>query len=270
MFWVAGFVLTVITAGWQRMTGPSHPYRATIALGGTPLKLSLPRSNPTTSGARVTVPAPPGGSSGTLNWRRFPTDEPFTAIPMSIEGKELVATIPSQPAAGKVEYYLTLPGSTGPVRVPANGDETVILRYHGPVPLVVLIPHIVVMFLAILLGLRSGLAALFKAPEYQRLALVTLVALTLGGLVLGPLTQKYAFGAYWTGIPWGWDLTDNKTLLMWIGWAIAAVAVVRRWRATRGLVVLATVLMIVVYLVPHSVRGSQLDYSRQPPPAQPR
>jgi hypothetical protein len=51
---------------------------------------------------------------------------------------------------------------------------------------------------------------------------------------------------------------------MWIGWAAAGVAVARRLRAARGLVLAAAVLMLVVYVVPHSVRGSQLDYTRLP------
>ena len=37
--------------------------------------------------------------------------------------------------------------------------------------------------------------------------------LGLGGMILGPIVQKYAFGAYWTGIPFGHDLTDAKNLV---------------------------------------------------------
>ncbi len=88
----------------------------------------------------------------------------------------------------------------------------------------------------------------------------------IGGLVLGPIVQKYAFGAYWTGWPFGEDLTDNKTLVMWLAWVVGG----GRARAPpgagrprgpldrgRGRLV-----MIAVYLVPHSLRGSQLDYGK--------
>jgi hypothetical protein len=267
--WIAAVILTLAAAAWQRTTGPSYPYRTEIATGGTALPVSLSRSNPTSSPARIAVPAPSNSATGTLHWRRYPTSEPFTAVPLRLEGADLVAELPVQPPAGKVEYYLELQAGAGPVRIPATAGGVVILRYHGQVPPTVLIPHIVVMFLGMLIGVRAGLAAIFVAP-YRKLALITLAALTVGGLILGPITQKYAFGAYWTGVPWGWDLTDNKTLLMWIGWAVAGVAMVRQWRATRWLVVGATILMVAVYLVPHSVRGSQLDYTRQPSPTLPR
>ena len=168
------------------------------------------------------------------------------------------------PPAGKVEYFVEVGRVAEPVRIPPRAGETVILRYHGPVPLAVLIPHITVMFLAMLVGVRAGLAAVFDDPKHRTFALATLAGLTLGGLVLGPIAQKYAFGDFWTGVPFGWDLTDNKTLVMWIGWAAAGVALARRRRVSRWLVVVATVLMLTVYVVPHSVRGSALDCTRPP------
>jgi hypothetical protein len=51
---------------------------------------------------------------------------------------------------------------------------------------------------------------------------------------------------------------------MWIGWAVAGIAVARRLRSARVAVIVATGLMLAMYLIPHSVRGSQLDYTRLP------
>jgi len=93
-------------------------------------------------------------------------------------------------------------------------------------------------------------------------------------MILGPIVQNYAFGAYWTGIPFGWDLTDNKTLVMWLAWLIAALAIERVARrdardtveadrsggGVRTLVLVASVVTVFVYLIPHSVQGSELDY----------
>ena len=212
------------------------------------------------------MPAPDRGASGVLLWRRYPTSEPFTATPLRREGDELAAALPAEPPAGKIEYHLELRTRAGAARVPPRAGETVVLRYHGPVPVWVLAPHIAGMFLAILVGVRAGLGAWLGSAAPRALTLVTLGLLSLAGLVLGPVTQQYAFGAAWTGVPFGWDLTDNKTLLMWLGWAAAAVAVLRRARGSRRFVVLAAALMLAVYVVPHSLSGSQLDYSKLPAP----
>ena len=150
--------------------------------------------------------------------------------------------------------------------MPASADDDPVLRYKDPVPLHVLLPHILVMFLSMMIGVRAGLASLFRLQEARRLAWVTLGGLTIGGLILGPIAQKYAFGEYWTGWPNGYDLTDNKALIMWLVWLGACLVFgTKRWqrpRAGRVAVVVAMLVMIVVYLIPHSLRGSELDYDK--------
>ena len=140
------------------------------------------------------------------------------------------------------------------------------MRFKAPVPAWALVPHILIIFLARLVGVRTGLAAAFGRPEMRRLAQITLAGITVGGMILGPVVQKYAFGAFWTGWPFGYDLTDNKTLVMFLAWLVAllvvATAPARKDRFARTVVILATVVMIAVYLVPHSLRGSQLDYDK--------
>jgi hypothetical protein len=259
-------VLTVAAADWQRRTGPSYSLRAEAPLPGTTLAFTLPRSSPTTTAPRVALPSAPGLIGATLWWRRYPTDDPFTAAPMQPDTDQLAAALPVQPPAGKVEYYVELSTTAGPLRLP---DQTVVLRFRGPVPAPVLVAHIAIIFLAMLIGVRAALAAAFDTGEQRTLTLVTLAGLTLGGLVLGPITQRYAFGAFWTGVPFGWDLTDNKTLVMWIGWLAAGIAAFRRHRTTRGAVLAAAILMLAVYLIPHSMHGSQLDYDSLPPAAVP-
>ncbi len=258
--WVAALVLTLLAAVWQRRTGPSYPKHTEIPLPDSALAVSLSRSSSTNAAPRIAVPAW-DEAVGVLRWRRYPTDDAFAEIPLRRDAGQLVAELPIQPPAGKVEYYLELATVDGTVRVP---DATVVLRFHGPVPLPVLIAHIAVMFLAMVMGVRAALAAAFATGEQRALTLITLAGLTLGGLILGPLTQKYAFGAYWTGVPFGWDLTDNKTLIMWIGWAVAGVAAARHRRVARGAIIGAALLMLVVYVIPHSVQGSELDYSHLP------
>ena len=107
------------------------------------------------------------------------------------------------------------------------------------------------------------LAAIFKDRQLPRLAWITLGLLTVGGMILGPLVQKYAFGALWTGWPYGYDLTDNKTLLMWLVWIVACAVMLKgRERVNRWAGILAALAMTAVYVIPHSARGSQLDYSK--------
>ncbi len=264
VLWIGAVVLMLASAVYQRLTGPTHPLRGEFTVAGQSYRYRLARSGVTTAETRVAVPNPGPRASGAAFYRRYPTSEEFTTLPLAVEDGELAARLPVQPAAGKLEYYFVLDTSTGGVWIPGR-DETVVMRYRGPVPAHVLAPHVLLMFIAVLVGIRAGLAALFDPPGMRRLAWVTLRTMTIGGLILGPIVQKYAFGALWTGFPFGYDLTDNKTLIMWIVWAVACAVV--GWKTTwnerlaRAIVLLATVVMLVVYLIPHSLRGSELDYS---------
>ena len=261
--WLAAFLLMAGAAVWQRLTGPTHPRRVHAELGGQDVRFRLLRSAVSGEPLLVSVPAPEG-VSGVVRFRRFPTSEPFRDVPMRREGAALAALLPSQPPAGKLEYGVVLAAGGREVSVPADGP--VVMRFKGDVPAGVLVPHVVAMFFGMMIGVRAALAAALARPEARRYAWVTVVLVGIGGLVLGPIVQKHAFGAYWTGWPFGEDLTDNKTLAMWLAWVVAVVGLGRRRdpadRKARWTVAAAAAVMLAVYLVPHSLRGSQLDYGK--------
>jgi hypothetical protein len=130
-----------------------------------------------------------------------------------------------------------------------------------------MIPHILVMFLAMLWSNRAGLEALRPGGRLARLTSWSLGLMVLGGLVFGPAVQRYAFGQFWTGFPLGYDLTDNKTLIACLAWLAAAVALRRAGSAGRWWVLGAALVTLVIFMVPHSLLGSELDYGAAPPPA---
>ncbi|MCX6555251.1 MAG: hypothetical protein NTZ12_09615, partial [Candidatus Aminicenantes bacterium] len=190
----------------------------------------------------------------------------------------LLGFIPSQPPAGKVIYRVEV--SAAGQNYWLNGNRPTLARFKGHVPAVLLIMHILFMLAGLLLALRTGLEALRRdgptgpcrrgptgpcrgGPEgprrggrWQKMVPWTLAVVCAGGLLLGPLVQKYAFGAFWTGFPLGHDLTDSKTLLAVVSW-LAAFFLRKK---SRCWTLAATGIMLAVYLVPHSVLGSELDY----------
>ena len=263
--WVFAFAGLVVIAGYQRRTGPTWPVSGVSDVpGGGEIAWSLPRSETTGTAARIEIPDPGPGVEATLAWRRYPTEDAFTVIPMEpIDGRR-AAQLPTQPPAGKVEYRVEL-AAPGGLAVSLPSGEAVVLRYKGAVPAAVLVPHVLAMFLGLVVGMRTVLQAARGGWGLKPLAWTTVALLVLGGLVLGPIVQKYAFGAFWTGWPAGADLTDNKVAVMVLGWLAAALSLGRPSVAGRGrrfFVLIAGAVTLVVYLVPHSLRGSTLDYDR--------
>jgi hypothetical protein len=264
--WVLAVVLMMTSAVYQRRTGPTYPLRGSLAISGAVLEYELPRSSETTRAARVELPRDGVDVEGRLFFKRYPTTDAFGEVPMTVEDDRLVGLLPAQPPAGKLEYFVRLVTPEGPIRIPERPEDNVIIRFKGPVPAGVLVPHILFMFFSMLIGMRAALGAIFAPGSTRRYAWIALVGMSIGGMILGPIVQKFAFGAYWTGFPFGYDLTDNKTLIMWVVW-VAACGILGRAprkdeRPGRLAVVLAAVVMTGVYLIPHSLRGSELDYEQ--------
>jgi len=101
--------------------------------------------------------------------------------------------------------------------------------------------------------------AVIKYPFYKKYALWTLIFFFTGGIILGPIVQYFAFGDLWTGIPFGWDLTDNKTLIALIFWILAVV--MNRKKDRPFYIALAAIVLLLVFSIPHSLFGSELNYS---------
>lgn len=278
LLWLLALTIMFAAIIYQRRTGPTYPKRGVIQVEQQDYSYKLVRSEYSNKDARVLLPAVDGNVSATLHWKRYKTDDPYSSIELvpvdqlldaeeaaDHEGSQ-VALLPRQPAAGKLEYYLMVKTPSGESRIPAEADEQIVIRFKDPVPGAVLWPHVFMMFFAVLFGMRAGISAIGDVWTMRRHAWISLAGMSLGGMVLGPIVQKYAFGAYWTGFPWGMDLTDNKMLIMWLSWIFACSVIgfkpQKKETVNRIVVIIAALVMSAVYLIPHSMRGSELDYSK--------
>jgi di/tricarboxylate transporter len=117
------------------------------------------------------------------------------------------------------------------------------------------------MFFGFWFAVRTGMEAVAKRNNLYKLTLWTTILLFFGGIILGPVIQKYAFGAFWTGWPFGHDLTDNKTLVAFIMWVVALWKM-RKNKADRKWAIIAALVTLAVFIVPHSVLGSEIDYTK--------
>ena len=260
MQWTIAVVLTLTSALWQRMSGPTYPIRGSARLAGQDIALRLERSYSITGRQPVIVTVADAGVTGTVEWRRFPTSDPWSTLQMTRQGDRLETAIPPapeplMPMAGKLEYRVMLAKGGEQVAFP---DKPAVTRFKGDVPAWILIPHVAAMFFGMLFATRAAMAALFGG-DTRFSAFLAFGLLVFGGLVLGPVVQKLAFGEYWTGVPFGYDLTDNKTLVAAVAW-LPAVIQLRGGTRARAAVVLAAVVTMVVFAIPHSVWGSQAKW----------
>lgn len=261
LWWVFAVIFTIVIAEYQKMTGPTYPVRGKVMLNNKEIKYKLIRTAENENDAEISLDVPDQTITGTINYKRFKSDDNLTSAQMQRSGDKLIFMMPKLAAAGKMMYDITLYQGDEHVNLAGKDGNPVVMRFKGHVPLYVLLPHILFMFLGLLFSTRTAIEALIKGSRTYKYALLTLLFLIPGGLILGPFVQKFAFGEYWTGWPFGHDLTDNKTLIMVFAWVVAAIKL-RKNPQNRLLPVIAAAMVLIVYLIPHSVLGSEIDYTK--------
>jgi len=273
ILWTLAIIITLAAAIYQRQTGPTYPKRVEASVNDSVLKLKLIRSIDLTERSEVKLKIYDKSVSARLFYKRLGSSEEYQSADFTYnvypvhsflmnkvfkitEEKGFFAVVPQQPPAGKLQYYFEITDSKGTQTY--FKEEPIVIRFKGGVPSYILTPHILFMFFAMLFSTLAGLMALIKYPLYKKYGILTLILFTIGGMILGPIVQYNAFGDYWTGIPFGWDLTDNKTLIALLFWILAVY--MNRKEEKPLYVAMAALILLLIFSIPHSLFGSQLDY----------
>lgn len=106
--WALAFAITLASALWQRRSGPTYPVRGRVALGGASIDLTLTRTHGGPGDQLVRIAAPDAAVAGAVAYRRYPSLDAWTLLGMARQGDDLVAALPHQPPAGKLEYQVRL------------------------------------------------------------------------------------------------------------------------------------------------------------------
>ena len=259
VLWAVACVVTVAAGVWQWHRGASGPQRGEVKISGQRVSYQLPSRGTAGEPLRVTVGVAPE-VAGTVRWRHSQGEEPFQALTMLRDDDVLVSLLPAQPAGGWIEYELVLFGAFGLARIPS--DEPVQVRSWGRASPLVVLPYLAAALLSVLFGVRAGLAAGFERPEARLLTWIAAACVTVCGVILGPLVQRSAFGAYWTGWPLGADVVDHKALVVWLAWIVAAVTMVPARgaadRFARTVVTVAAAALVAVAFLPDGLHVSRL------------
>ena len=270
--WVLSLVITALCFMYQDKTGPTYPLDGKLQTAKGTVHFRFLRSETIGMTLKIMLLDPiPSGVTGYVRFRRYKSDDAWTSLTFhpgefeyerrgrreSVKGSGV--ELPSlNERAGKYEYFVFISDGSGEA-VSVTGDEPIYARYKAEVPISVLAIHILVIFASMIFAVRTGLEAIING-NYRWMLWTTTASLLLGAFVLGPLVQWYAFGVWWSGIPFGYDWTDNKVLLELAAW-VWALFMNRGSHRNRSAVYVAAVLTLIVYFIPHSIFGSEYNYT---------
>jgi len=255
--WISSLIILIGIIIFQPK-GPTDPVKGKIEINGEKITYKLLRSTGSAGDDTIKITIRSQQISGKLKYKRYKSKDEWTFKEMTRNGNVLMVNIPHQPPAGKVIYVPTL--SDGKKTYDLY-KEPVIIRFRGQVPELILYMHILLMVLSMLFSIRTGFEAILKRKKTYLFTIITMLIFLVGGFILGPIVQKYAFGVYWSGFPFGHDFTDNKVALSLVFWVVAFFKLRKNKENTKWAVIAAGI-FLVIYLIPHSIFGSELIFTK--------
>jgi len=182
------------------------------------------------------------------------------------------ARLPEYEKGTEIRYWITASNVAGTrVRIPADPKKLCTLKYKGEASSVVVGAHIAFMFGAFFFMVMSFLAAIDILRDREdkknavRAARWVLVTSFIGGWPLGLILNYQTFGPIWEGFPFGYDITDNKTQVIFVFW-LASMLLVRGSFFGRGeekdrlgrkafalSIVACFVVSLALFILPHSI-----------------
>jgi hypothetical protein len=198
--------------------------------------------------------------------------------PISGEENSYEASIPLHPKGIRAWYYLEVTRETAEgemkVTLPARSSgevKPIRLKFEGEVPAYVVIPHVLSIFAAFFFATLTLFSAIdlkrrkITLNKSVRLCVVTLLLLFIGFFPFGWAMNYFAFGVLWEAFPFGNDVTDNKSQIMFAFWLVTLFLVKGTLlgkgehrnlvsdRRYSTLVIVSFIATILIVAIPHSM-----------------
>jgi len=249
--WFAAILITFTIAIFQLIMGTANPLAVQVNTGKQLLQCELTRTYNGKTDCPIILPIGDIKVSGSILYRVYPSESKMSRIDFDREGDKLIANLPSQPPSGKLEYrvFLEREGTT----IYVNEGKPVIIRFLGKVPIYILILQSILIFLAILFSNITGIYAGLGIKSFKWMIYLDILILLAVIFLLQPLMHKYALNQWWTCFPNSWEAGDNKLLIALMVWLVTAYFNLKKNR--RGLVVIASIISIFMFSVPHGFPG---------------
>ena len=226
-------VVTVALLQVTRFLTANRPVDYVVREAGMTLTHRAPAKQIGPGQPLIRVEVDPAQSLGmAVRWLAPPATEIGARGLPRIDEHAYAAALPAFEKGTRVRYWITAttPEETT-VRLPKDPSKFCVLIFEGRASKSVLVAHVVFMFGAFFFMVMSffGGIAMLRGREGKRgtvrAARWVLVSSFIGFVPLGMILNYQTFGMLWEGYPFGRDITDNKTQLIFVFWLLSLLLV---------------------------------------------
>lgn len=268
---LAGIVITLLIFVVARRISKNRPSELDIEFAGARVTHTSVFEQVGPGEPRIDLRIEPAGAAEPSLVYRIGGAELLETVPMDRAGDVWTARLPSLERGRRIEYGFRLAGTGETAAERPLTTRLFLLKYKGEVSPTVLVLHVLCMFASFFFIVESliGAGAILARSETKEFTLAmtrwVLLFSFLGGWPLGFALNWQRFGVMWEGYPFGYDVTDNKTQVMFLFWLVVMLL---SWRSFFGkrdggdpvpdrvyawAVVVSAVVSLVLFLVPHSL-----------------
>jgi len=220
---------------------------------------------------RVRV-APPLLLGIVVRWIQPPSKEIGARRLFRVEDNRYEGVLPDLGKGARIKYWITVTNVEGTkIRIPKDPSKFGILAFKGPASKPVLVAHIACMFGAFFFMVMSlfGAVGILRAREGKRSAVRSarwvLISSFIGFVPFGMFLNHEAYGTLWEGYPFGRDITDSKTQVIFVLWLVTLLLVRGSFigggeekdrlgpAAFAWAIIVSFLVSLALFIVPHSI-----------------
>ncbi len=270
---VIGFILTIALLGISRRLSTRRPHDLTVEGEGFRIEHRTVTEQVGPGRPDLALSAEGERALAPVVRYRVGKEHDLRSVAMRDRGDGVwEASLPGFVKGTKIYYAIEILGE-GEIaaRIPAERESFLFIKYKGKVSAVVLTLHILFMFASFYFmvqgvwsaaGIIAGRARKAEAVGHARWVLISSF---LGGWPLGFILNYQAFGVVWEGFTFGYDVTDNKTQIMFVFWLVSLLLVRGSFlgkeeeldmlgaRGFAAAVIVSFLVSLALFIVPHSL-----------------
>jgi hypothetical protein len=266
MRYVAALALTILLLGVARRISTRHPADYSVEAGGITLSHRTVTED-FGDGPKINIEATSTEGLTSVVYYSLIEGGPYTTDSLSRMPDGFSVTLPVLEKGNRWYYHIKVSQAEKEIaKFPPGPDQ--FIKFKGHVPAYILIPHIFCMFATIFFGLLTVFTSISvvrgKAVIRQsvRYLLWTVIFAFIGGFPLGYIVAYLAFGQGWGGIPIGWDITDNKTVILFLFWLVTLILTRGGLKGDRmaiskkaymSLAITSFIVTVLAFIIPHSI-----------------
>jgi hypothetical protein len=216
VLWIAAFVITFLTIYLSNLLDKDYPASGTFGIDGKKVSYRFEKSHYGSDDFKTIIRTDVNDLAGRIFWKHI-IDTSWKSVQMEKSDLLLSVSIPSLKPEQKLIYFAELYHKEEKYTIPNN--QKIELTFFGKVPIVVNVLEYLLLYLGLILVVRTGLEYFNDGKNSKKFGVLGAVSFLTLITLINPLYLTYKFGFMNSSIPpisRLFLLSDLSVFILWI------------------------------------------------------